>query len=79
MKIRGSPKITLQYTVSFSLPSSDEGSPKPLTRQMVIPDMTPKLVVKSNVALFSAGTVSWRYSELATMITKSTMTSIQQI
>ena len=46
---------------------SELGRPKPSTRQIVIPQMTPKLVLNPNTWDVSAGMVSFRKRLLATM------------
>ena len=69
MTAKGIPKTTLQRTVSFSIPSFDEGSAKPLIRQIVLPKTIPRPAVVANVGFFSYGKVSARYIELATNVT----------
>ena len=58
----GIPLMSRQVSVVSASSGSvvGSGSARPVTRQIVIPRMTPKLVVKSNVEDHSTGTVSFK-------------------
>ena len=61
-KTRGARLMKRQNSVCYAAMRSllASGSPRPNRRQVVIPRITPKLVVKSKVDDFSGGTVSFR-------------------